>query len=241
MRPLVILVADKQMEEGLKAFFAHRGPDGQPRQWHFKLGCAPFPFAPDQDIIRDPESKDPELFRDCAELLRTQRRTYERALVILDRQFPGTPAEGATAIRERMLPRLHASGWAPGTVEVVVIEPCLEAWLWSDDVHVESAFGHRRPPSLRDVMANEGLWPADSLKPVMVGSGDDLKFATRFAANRGGQKLETLLFRKVFGSPRNLDRCTEPGFLHLCAMLQRWFPLNADPESNVAPGTQIKA
>lgn len=223
MRPLLILVADKQMEEGLKAFFSPRTADGQPRLWHFKLGCGTFEFSPDVDLLRDPTSHDPEVYQDCAELLRTQRGTYARALVILDQQFPGSP--GAAAIRTEMLARIHASGWAADTVEVVVIEPCLEAWLWSDDVHVETAFGHARPPSLREVMQAEGHWPAGAIKPAPGGTGDDLKIATQFALGRGGQpSLQSLTFRKLFGSPRNLTRCVEPGFRHMTATLRRWFP-----------------
>lgn len=223
MRPLLILVADKQMEEGLRAFFASRGADGRPRLWHFKLGCSPFAFDPEQDIVRDPSSHDCEVYQDCAELLRTHRGVYQRALVILDQQFPGSP--GAAAIRVDMLALLHASGWPAGSVEIVVIQPCLEAWLWSDDVHVEAAFGHARPPSLRAVMEAEGRWPAGASKPMPGAAGADLKEATIFALRRGGQPtLQSLTFRKVFGSTRNLACCTEPGFVHLCATTRAWFP-----------------
>ncbi len=223
MRPLIILVADKQMEEGLRAFFAPFGADGKPRLWHLKLGCAALPLDPAQDILRDPESHDCEVYRDCAELLRIHRTSYERALVILDQQFPGSP--GPEAIRTDMLAKLHAAGWPVGSVEMVVIQPCLEAWLWSDDVHVETAFGHERPPSLREVMEEKGLWPAGAAKPMPNGSGDDLKAATNFALRRGEQAtLQSLTFRKVFGSPRSLARCTEPGFVHFCTTLRTWFP-----------------
>ncbi|RRJ95656.1 hypothetical protein Ga0100231_016590 [Opitutaceae bacterium TAV4] len=222
MRPLLILVADKQMEEGLKAFFSSKGADGRPRLWHFKLGCASFEFDPEQDILRDPASHDCEVYQDGAELLRAQRGSYARALVILDQQFPGSP--GAENIRAEMLTSLHASGWPADSVDVVVIQPCLEAWLWSDDVHVEAAFGHTRPPSLRSVMEAEGYWPAGAAKPAPNGTGADLKAATAFALHRGQQKLHSLTFRKVFGSPRNISLCVEPGFQQMSATLQRWFP-----------------
>jgi hypothetical protein len=224
-RPLFILVADSQMEAGLGAFFDQRDTSTQKPSWHFKLSCSPFVFDNTTDLKRFPTYTDHGLYAEAHTLLMPMQRTHERALVILDIQFPGTPEGGSAQLRSRVLDRLHTSGWAPGTVEVVVIEPCFEAWLWSDDVHVEKAFGHNRPPTLRQLMETEGYWPAGATKPAPGGTGAELKAATKFALHRGDQKLHSLTFRKVFGSPRNLSQCAEPGFNHLRATLQRWFPI----------------
>jgi hypothetical protein len=211
MRPLVFHLADGQMEASFLAFFGQSG-------YAHKLGCARFDFDPEEDILRVPEHKDPQVFGWAHENLRPFLRSHERAVVVLDRQFPGTPPGGAEEIRQTIKRRLVRAGWREDHCEIVVIQPMLEAWLWTDSPHVEAALGHRRPPTLRSKMQQQGLWPEGLDKPP------DLKHATATAAAWGGIVCDAALFTTVFASPRSLSGCKEPGFLLLRDTLRRWFP-----------------
>lgn len=122
MRPLVFHLADGQMEAAFRAFFAQPG-------FPHKLSCARFAFDPEEDILRVPEHKDPEVFAQAHENLRPFQRSHERAIVVLDQQFPGTPPGGAEEIRQTMKRRLIRTGWRDDRCEIVVIQPMLEAWL----------------------------------------------------------------------------------------------------------------
>jgi hypothetical protein len=215
-RPLVIHVADRQMEEGIKAFFQRAG-------WHHKLGCQPFEFSPESpaDLFRVPRCTDPGLYQGAWENLRAHQRTHERAIVVIDSQFPGSPGnddEGAEAIRTSIRHGLITTGWNPDHVEVAVIQPMLEAWLWTNSTHVETAFRHVSPPTLRERMLDAGLWREGASKP------HDLKEATAMAARWGGLTSDAALFRRVFGSARTLADCVEPGFNRMRTALQTWFP-----------------
>jgi hypothetical protein len=217
MRPLVFHVPDGQMEAGLRAFFHNAS-------FHHKLGCAKFDidWQSDDDFFRVPGLTDPGVYQTAHDNLRPFQRTHEHALVLLDETFPGSP--GAAQIQESVSKNMRSSGWLDERFQVIVIQPMLEAWLWTDNQHVEKAFGHTRPPSLRQRMNTAHLWPEGTAKPV------DLKAATVTAAGWGGKKSSAALFGAVFGSPRSLAECVEPGFIRLRETLQGWFPPTPQPE-----------
>jgi len=218
-RPLVIHVADRQMQEGIGAFFLRA-------DWHIKLACERFDFDPKNrsDLFRIPGCTDPGLYQGAGANLRAHQSTHAHAIVMLDSQFPGSPGTddtAAEAIRAKVLGGLQSVGWQRDAIEVIVIRPMLEAWLWTDSPHVEGVFGHNPPPSLRQRMRDAGLWPADAAKPT------DLKTATATAARWGGKKSDAALFKNVLGSGRSLTGCIEPGFVLLRQTLKRWFPPEA--------------
>jgi len=217
MRPLVFHLADRQMYEGFRAFFKRN-------DWQFKLGCARFDFDPDdeRDLFRIGGCTDPGLYDNAHENLRTHQRTHERAIVVIDAQFPGTPGTddvAAAAVRERILGNLHSSGWTNDRIEVVVIQPMLEAWLWSESDHVSAIFGVARYDDLRTNLVAQGVWEAGANKP------SNFKEATAIAARIKHQVSDAALFRRVFTCARTLNGCAEPGFNRLRTTLQAWFPV----------------
>jgi hypothetical protein len=122
MRPVAFHLADRQMEEGIRAFF--RRPD-----WWHKLGCASFDIDADfdQDIFRNPLHKDSQVFLEAHNNLQVYKKSHAHAIVVLDEYFGGTP--GADAIRARICGNIAQSGWPADSFEVIVIHPMLEAWL----------------------------------------------------------------------------------------------------------------
>ncbi len=149
MRDLVCLVADKNMAAAVEALLER--PEA--------LTIRRLVY----EVIVHPR-RDPGCFRDAHELLRGFRADTAHAIIVLDRAWDGAPDRGSDAIEamveEGLGPSLH--GWA----RAIVIDPELEAWVFSDSPHVATALGWtQRRSELRNALRDQGLWPHDSAKP----------------------------------------------------------------------------
>ena len=137
--------------------------------------------------------------------------------MILDREWGGVPANTATEVEELLETRLRRNGmgdWA----RAVVIEPELEAWVFSGSQHVESVLGWSgRAPGLREALTSRNLWEAGADKP------GDPKTAMEWALEQVRVPWSSSIFgdlaRKV--STRS---CKDRAFQRLRGLLQDWYP-----------------
>ncbi len=215
MRDVIFHLADEHMEKGLKAFFA-RG------NWHYAIGCRRFAIDPsdENDIYRVPGHTDGGIWKHAANNLRPFREQYQYAVIILDADFEPHPSP--QQLRADISADMIASGWPTDRFTVIVIEPELEAWLWSPNQTVATAFGHENFDQLRARLAAENLWDNGQPKP------NDLKRARDRAAKLGGKKTGGPIFKGVFSaiSNRACNLCVEPGFKAMRTALQKWFPVD---------------
>ena len=212
MRDCVFLLADGTMEAMFKAFLGRQ-------QSHGSLGCGAFSFDPGKDLVVDARDNDPGVFRRAHQFLDPYRTTHRHAVVVLDNAWEGSP--GVNAIMEGIGKRLAQSGWDQQRYAVIVIEPELEAWIWQDNQHVETAFRYCGPPTLRVFLQQSNHWPAGQPKP------SDPKAAVEHVVKRcqPGPKLVT--FRKIMGKV-SVRGCVDPAFQRLAAALRQWFPEDAE-------------
>lgn len=217
MRDIVFHLADSSMEGGLRSFFRRE-------KWNLVLGCCHFNIDPDsqQDIFRVGGSTDGGLWKHAHEHLATHFYSHERAVIILDEDFSGSP--GANVLREEIAANMKKRGWDNDRFEVVVIQPMLEAWLWANNVNVAKAFGFDDFPSLQELLVERGVWQAGQPKPCASKLKDAKKIALQFG---GKNRLGHSPFGKLFGqiSSRACNTCQEPSFKQMHARLQSWFPL----------------
>jgi len=104
----------------------------------------------------------------------------------------------------------------------VVIDPELEAWVFSESPRVEITFGWtNRPVRLRDALAAQGLWPAGSPKPP------DPKAAVQWALRQARTPLSSSLYRALAGRV-SFERCQDRSFLRLRKFLADWFGSSAE-------------
>lgn len=215
MKPLVFHLADGAMVEGLKAFFRRDN-------WHHAIGCARVEIDPDseRDFLKIPGRNDQAVWKSAHAYLAPFRDAYERAVIVLDEHFD--PSPGAEQLRGDIAASMIASGWTKDRFEVIVVEPMLEAWLWTDSDHVAAAFGMDNYTSLRARLIQENLWETGQPKPRAT----ELKRACSRACALGGSKSSRATFANVFRvvSSRALNRCIEPGFNLLREALRTWFP-----------------
>lgn len=213
-RDCVFLVADGQMQAVLTTFLTRE-------RAHDSLGCGPFRFHAEHDLLV--AGTDPKVYHQAHALLRSYIASHAHAVILLDMEW-GHHFTHAQIV-EHVTSNLQRCGWDRTRVEVIVIQPELEAWIWQDHPHVQQVFfrnlrdveREHLPSSLRGWLQEQGLWPAGQAKP------SDPKAAVLRAALefRAGNPL--VIYQQICRRI-SVHGCQEPGFRALRQALQRWFP-----------------
>ena len=167
-----------------------------------------------QIVVHD--RRDPGCFHYPRDFLDGYRTRAAQALVILDYEWDGVPAESAAEVEELLEERLRRDGmgnWA----RAVVIEPELEAWVFSGSRHVDSVLGWSgRKPDLREALTGHDLWEAGVDKP------GDPKRAMEWALEQVSLPWSSSIFgdlaRRV-----STQSCKDRSFQRLRGLLRGWF------------------
>jgi hypothetical protein len=210
MRPCVVLVADSNMAAAFKGYFGRK-------QWHLSLECAPFDFdgSVGGDLIVDERGNDPGVYTRGHQLLRSYQNSHQRALVVLDAEWEGSP--GRAAIEQHITNNLTASGWPADAVKVIAIEPELENWLWQDNPNVAQVLKYEGNPGLRQWLQQNDLWPADVAKPPRP------KETAEWVLRQTKQPRSSAIYQKL-AERISIKGCTDAAFVDLHAQLCAWFP-----------------
>jgi hypothetical protein len=203
MDDLVVLVADRDMEAAI------RGALNRPRA----LSIRGIQFT----LYRHPR-RDPGCRVDGAKFLRALAKQFAHAIVMFDYEGSGTKL-GVEELEATVEGELSKEGWASRGA-AVVIEPELEAWIWSDSPWPAAILGWPgKEPALRVWLEGRGFLSTGQLKPA-----------------RPKEALEAALFELrrprssvIYGDLAravSLDRCVDRAFLKFKKTLQAWFPLD---------------
>jgi hypothetical protein len=203
----VFLLADKQMLETFEGFL---GRD----KFHLSLGTRFFTYkthAPDRRF------GDSGIFEKGHDFLERYRSTCHHAIVVLDHQWEGAPTP--EIIRQSVKSKLMGKGWARDSMEVIVIEPELEVWLWQDSPHIARAFKEfdYSPDDSRKWLEARGFWEATALKPAQPKEAFEL--LCRASRTPRSSAVYQEIARQV-----SVRKCIDPAFCLLRETLQRWFP-----------------
>ena len=199
---LVVLVADSN------AKFAVTGLLSRHRSLRIR--------SPSHDVYVHPE-RDPGCCLKAHEFLRGFTAAYSHALVLFDREGRGREDESRASLENEVNGRLFRSGWGDRSA-VIVIEPELDAWVWSRSPHVDSVLGWQgKRPSLREWLENGGHLQPGAAKPSRP--KEALDAALRHVRKPRSSSLYRRMAEKV-----SLERCEDPAFLRLRELLRRWFP-----------------
>ncbi|WP_442978401.1 methylation-associated defense system protein MAD4 [Salinibacter sp.] len=200
---LVVLAADKQMEETIRGLLSQ----------HQALGIHPLSF----EVYSHP-NKDPGCRSKAHKFLRSLQTQYRRALVIFD--YHGCGAEHTSApehVESTVEERLGQSGWNE-RARCLIIVPELEVWVWSDSREVDRCLGWD-PASqrVRSWLQAKDLWSTDAPKP------SDPKKAMEVALEQAGLPHSSSIFRDLAESV-GLRQCEDESFQRFCQILREWFP-----------------
>jgi hypothetical protein len=199
-RDLIVLVADRNMEAAINGVLSR----------HASLGIRPVT----SDIRRHPE-------KDCGcriggiEFLSPFVNQYDHALLMFDFEGCGVESKTAQEIEYEMEEALKDHWRERGSV--VVIDPELDIWVWSDSPHVDQILGWaERTPKLRNWIVSQGYRQPDQEKPRRP--KEALEKALYVAKKPRFSAIYQSLAERV-----SLARCSDRAFIKLKTTLQKWF------------------
>jgi hypothetical protein len=207
VRGLILLLADKNQEGALRGLLARPAA----------IGLRSIEY----DLYVHPE-RDPGCLLHAHDFLRPFLGVYDRSLVVFDREGCGREDRDRLSLETEVETRLRENGWSDRAA-VVVVDPELEVWVWSDSPHVEKALGWQPgDPRLVDWLRGEGFLEQGQLKPTRP--KEAVEKALRRAQRPRSSALFTQLARQV-----STERCLDPSFAKLRSTLQGWFPPSSAP------------
>lgn len=198
---LLCLVADKNIAAAV------RGLLSKPR----RLGITRI----DHDVIVHPE-RDPGCFHNGPEFLRGMRSQADHGLVVLDHAWSGVPTDSASELEGQLEHGLALVG-LEGTVRAIVIEPEIEAWVFSGSSHVPKALGWKGRRSMREALNEQDLWSSDQHKPA------DPKRAMEWALRQARIPRSSSIYGEL-ATRVGTKNCTDRAFIRFRRILQEWFP-----------------
>ena len=199
---LVVLLPGKDEQAVIDGLLRHRRPSVGIRDVTWKTLVHP--------------RRDPGCLLEARELLESFVRQASHALVLFDHQGCGQEQKDIGQIEGELTHRLSGAGWGDRAA-VVVIEPELECWVWSDSPEVDVSLGWAgRQPPLRKWLVAKGSWAEGDPKPADPKRA--LEQALREARIPRSSAIYGELARKV-----GLRHCQDPAFARLTATLRSWF------------------
>jgi hypothetical protein len=203
-KDLIVLVADKDIESAVGGLLSRR-PSLNIRQ-------------PDYKPIAVHPRRDPGCFNESPNFLNPFIRTHRRALVVFDRDGCGKETRlSREEIEQNVEQRLSVSGWNDRCA-VVVLDPEIEIWVWSDSPHVDRILGwQNQQQNLKDWLISRGHLQSGQIKP------SDPKDAFEDALRKSQTPKSSGIFQELAKSV-SLDRCVDPAFQKLRDVLRNWFP-----------------
>jgi hypothetical protein len=200
-KDLVVLAADGQME------FAAKGLLSRGDSLGFRNLSVDIHVHPD---------KDPGCLLRGHDFLRPFCRQYRHAVVMLDREGCGREDSSREVLESELEKRLYSSGWGDRAA-AVVLDPELEAWVWSDSPQVDIVLGWAdRTPRLVEWLRAEGYSQSGQPKPHRP--KEAMERALRLARKGRSSAIFLQLAQRV-----SVNRCTDPSFLKFKAILQKWY------------------
>jgi hypothetical protein len=203
---LFVLVADTNMRSAFEGILAQ----------YQRLGIRPI----EREVRSRPGWTDPAVFGRCHDFLRSQQRFASFALVAFDR-VGCNRAEPREALEQEVERRLGASGWS-NRCAAIVIDPELEAWVWSDSPHVATVlrWGGDRA-QLQQWLVQRGHCRQGQQKP------DSPKEPVEELLQISRTPRSSSIYREL-AARVSFQRCTDPAFLKLRRVLRQWFPVQAN-------------
>jgi hypothetical protein len=138
-------------------------------------------------------------------------------LVVFDQEGAGGPNDSPSEMILACESKLASCGWRD-RAKAVVIQPELEAWVWSDSNEVDAALAWKGQDSdLRNWLVAKGYLESRQSKPKRP--KETLTAALRFTGKPTSSSIFQDLARRV-----SIRRCKDPAFERLRTILREWFP-----------------
>lgn len=215
-KDLVVLAADSNIEQALIGLFTR--PEA--------LGIRPI----DAKIEVHPQ-RDPGCALHGVEFLSNLSELYLHGLLIFDREGSGREQKQPQEMQKELNREFKDSAWGK-RARAIVLDPELEAWVWSYSPHVDDVAGWKnRRPSLRRWLISQDYLQEGATKPERP--KEALEAALRTVRKPRSASLYRQLAERV-----SLRRCNDPSFLELKTVLTAWFPAGNSVLGEVIEGAR---
>jgi hypothetical protein len=201
MEDLIALVADQDMKAALKGILERRE----------SLSIRPITYE-----IKIHSGHDSGVYKSGPAILGMYTGQFNYAIAMLDWDGCGHEDKSASEIAENIQSRLNSNGWK-GKSKVIVIDPELEIWVWSDSPYVAKCLGWDNG-ALKTFLSTQATRPG-TRKPA------DPKKVFGEVIKKGHTANSSSTFSKLADSI-GFKKCTDPAFTELKDILKCWFPVN---------------
>ncbi len=201
MKDLIVLVADKNMEFLIKGLFPRIPATEQIREFNFESLVHPY--------------RDPGIYNNADDFLRSQNDKYNYALVILDHAGCGREKEARETIEEEIEGKISRSGWQDRMC-AIVIEPELENWIWVNETHVAQAISWEESTKVYDWLHANNWKEVEEAKPTRP------KEAFEAALRLSETPRSSSIYREI-SSQASYKKCQDPAFLKMLNQIKAWF------------------
>ena len=201
---LIILVADRNTQFLMQGLLTR----------HQSFGIKDLSSSLDHIFVHF--QRDAGCYNQCSEFLRPFASDYNFALVIFDHEGSGQEHKSRKEIENELEQKLSISGWE-NRAKVIVLEPEIESWVWSNSPHVEKILGwEEKNPDLKTWLQNKGFLQADEIKPSRP--KEAVEEAMREVRKPRSSSIYQQLAEKV-----SFKNCIDEPFIKLRETLQSWF------------------
>lgn len=160
--------------------------------------------------------RDAGCYNQCSEFLRPYTNDYKHALVIFDHEGSGQEGKSREFIENELEQKLSLSGWE-NRAKVILLEPEIESWVWSDSPHVEKILGWEgKTPNLGRWLQMQGFFENDEIKPNRP------KEAVEEAMRKVKKPRSSSIYQQI-AEKVSFRNCADESFLKLKGALQEWF------------------
>lgn len=137
---------------------------------------------------------------------------------MFDHEGCGREQKTRESLENEVASSLSKSGWG-NRASVIIIEPELENWVFSDSPEVDAVFGWKdKNPTLRSWLKEKGFLSEGQIKPSRP--KEAVEAVLRHVRLPRSSSIYARLAERV-----GLRRCSDQAFLKLKRCLQLWFPL----------------
>ncbi len=201
-KDLIILTADKNAHDGIEGLLSKRQES---------LG-----ISLKYDIFTHLE-RDPGCYLRGSDYLSGFSKQYRYALIIFDYEGCGNKADNPEEIEKELETQLSLNGWKERSA-VIVVNPEIDVWLWSDSPHVSEIIGWKNQPvELKQWLLNEGF--ITDLKQVKP---ERPKEALEAAMKKTWKPRSSSIYKGI-AEKVSLKGCQDRAFGKFIAVLSKWF------------------
>lgn len=206
MQDLIVLTADNDMANAMHGLLDR----------HHSLAIRSIT----KRVLRHPE-RDPGCATRGVDFLSRYADQYKHGLLMFDHEGSGKATIDRQGLQNLLNSELSRSSWGQ-RARTIVISPELETWVWSDSPEVGTILRwNNQPVTLRAWLEEENWVQEKRPKPERP------KEAFLAALRQTRTPRSASLYRQL-ADRVSLQRCQDPAFLELKALLQEWFG-NPDP------------